>query len=138
MVRILATISALILLIALTGSIAQSQQDGTVYLGGFMLLRMRTPAGGFSAEQRAAALQMRANALLQLGKGIPKVTTVRAGKDVNILTDRNLFVTVTQADARANRTTVDKLAAIWANRLRTILPQATPEKPGVGLSGGRS
>lgn len=138
MIRILATLSALVLLVGLTCSIALSQQDGTVYLGGFMLLRMRTPAGGFSAEQRAAALQMRANALLQLGKGIPRVTTVRTGKDVNIFTDRNLFVTVTQADARANHTTTDKLAAIWASRLRTILPQATPEKPGVGLSGGRS
>ncbi len=138
MIRILATLSALVLLVGLTASVAHSQQDGTVYLGGFMLLRMRTTAGGFSAEQRAAALQMRANALLQLGKGIPRVTTMRAGKDVNILTDRDLFVTVTESDARANRTTTDKLAAMWAHRLRAILPQATPDKPGVGLSGGRS
>ncbi|NLN75279.1 MAG: hypothetical protein GX139_03080 [Armatimonadetes bacterium] len=128
MTRVLATISAAALLAGLACSTAQCQQGGEVYLGGFMLLRIRSAAGGYTAEQRVNALQSRANGLLQLGAGIPKIYTMRAGKDYNVYTDRALFITVTEVDARANRTTTQKLAAIWANRLRTILPQATPEK----------
>ena len=130
--RILMIVCAAALLASIASSPALCEEEGTVYLGGFMLLRIRTGAGGFSAAQRVNALQTRANALLELGKGIPKITTVRTGKDVNVYAGRSLFVTVTQADARSNRTTTDRLAAIWAQRLRTILPQATPEKPGVG------
>ena len=37
-------------------------------------------------------------------------------------------MTVTAADGKASSTTAVKLAGIWAQRLRTILPQATPEQ----------
>lgn len=133
--KILTIVCAAVLLVAIVSSSALCAEEDTVYLGGFMLLRIRTAAGGFSAAQRVNALQSRANNLLELGKGIPKITTVRVGKDVNIYTGRSLFITVTQADARSNHTTTDGLAATWAQRLRTILPQATPEKHGVGLPG---
>lgn len=128
MKRVLAIAVSVIMLAAIASSIAQCEQSGEVWLTNFLLLRIRCAAGGCSAVQRADAIQQRANDLLALGKGIPKVTVKKSGADANIYTNKTLFMTVTAADGKTAKTTSVKLANIWAQRLRTILPQATPEK----------
>ncbi len=115
------------MLATIVSSVAQCQQCGEVWLTNFLLLRIRCAAGGCSVEQRADAIQQRANDLLALGKGIPQVTVKKTGADANIYTNKCLFMTVTAADGKAANTTAVKLANTWAQRLRTILPQATPE-----------
>lgn len=133
MKRLVAIAAVTVLLATLACSIARAQGMGEVYLGGFLLLRVRCAAGGYTVDQRVSALQMRANDLLQLGRGIAIVSVKKSGKDACIYSDADLFMTVTPADARASGTTTESLARTWAQRLRTILPQATPEKPDVGM-----
>jgi hypothetical protein len=133
--RLIAIAAVTIVLATLACSIARCEGSGEVYLGGFLLLRIRCAAGGYTVDQRVSALQMRANDLLELGKRTSAVTVKRSGADACIYADRTLFLTVTSADAQANGTTPESLANTWAQRLRTILPQATPEKPGVGMPG---
>jgi hypothetical protein len=134
--RVVVIIVATALLAAFACPLAWSQQSGDIWLSGFLVLRIRTPAGGYSIDERVNAVQSRANNLLQLGKGVPKVVVAKAGTDAVIYAGGRLFITVTPADAKANDTTPLQLAAVWAQRLRTILPKASPEKPGVGLPGG--
>ena len=135
MKRLIAIGTITILLGALACSIGLSQGTGQVWLGGFPLLRIRCAAGGYTIDQRVDALQARANNLLELENGVSAVTVRKSGADAIIYTDSTLFVTVTTADARANASTTEELASIWAQRLRANLPQATLEKPGVGLPG---
>ncbi len=124
------------LLAAFAGSLAWSQERGDIWLSGYLLLRIRTAAGGYSVEERVNAIQARANNLLRLGQSVPVVTVTTAGRDAVIFAGGKLFITVTPADAKANGTTPERLAEVWAQRLRSILPKASPEKPGVGLPGG--
>lgn len=121
-----------IILASLACSFAWSEGTRDVVLGDYLLLRVRCAAGGFTIEERVNALQLRANNLLKGGKEYSSVTVRKDGKDSNIYVDKIFFMTVTSADAKANGTTSEKLANIWAERLRTILPQSTPDKPGVG------
>lgn len=125
--------TAVTLLVALSCSIAWSQSSsGEVYLAGFMLLRIRCGAGPYTLEDRVSKLQHRANDLLELGKHVTAFTVKKTGSDVAIYADKDIFLTVAPGDAKANGTTVGSLAQTWAQRIREIYPQATPEKPGVG------
>lgn len=109
--------------------------SGDVWLGNSLVLRVRSDAGGYTVAQRVDALQLRANDLLKSGKDIPTITVRKSGKDAIVYAGDTLFVTVTPADAQANGTTTEKLANIWAGRLRAILPGITMYKPGVGSPG---
>jgi hypothetical protein len=68
------------------------------------------------------------NDLLAYSSKIPSVDVRKSRGKVSIFGDGKIFLTVTAADARVSNTTVDKLARLWAQRLRTILPKATPVK----------
>lgn len=122
---------ATILLAALVCPTAWSQATGEVYLGGFLLLRVRCAAGGYTIDERVNALQLRANNLLELGKKISDFTVRKSGKDANIYADNELFMTVTPADGAANGTTAEKQARTWTQRLRTLYPDAKTKRPGM-------
>ncbi len=124
-----------VLLAALACSIAWSDGPREVRLGNELLLRVRCAAGGYSVDERADALQSRANNLLQGGKNVRAFSVRRAGTDSNIYADDKFFMTVTPADAKANGTTSETLANIWAERLRLIYPKSTPDMAGVGRPG---
>jgi hypothetical protein len=106
-----------------------------VWMGNSLVLRVRSGAGSYTAAQRVNALQLRANALLQDGKDIPKFTVRKSGTDSCIYADNTFFMSVTPADGRANGVSSAALAKNWAGRLRSILPQITMYKPGVGRPG---
>ena len=125
----------MVLITLLACSVAWSSDSQDVTIGDYLLLRVRCPAGGYSIDQRVAALQQRANDLLRGGKTTMTITVSKSGNDAIIYTDGTLFMTVTQADAKANGTTTDNLANTWAQRLQSRFPKATPDKPGVGRPG---
>lgn len=126
---------ATILLAAVACSVSWSEGTQEVRIGSYLLLRVRCPAGGYSIDERVAALQQRANDLLQT-KRTPMAFSVRmSGADANIYSDEKFFMTVTSADGNANGTSARKLANIWAERLRYMFPNSIPEKPGVGRPG---
>ena len=115
-----------LLLTVLACSTAWSQDAREVWIGGYLLLRVRCPAGGYSIAERVAALQERANILLGTNKPTMKFSVKKFGTDANIYADATLFMTVTPADAKTNGTTSAKLADVWAARLRDLYPKAIP------------
>ncbi len=116
-----------VLLATLTCSIAQAA-SGDIWLAGYLLLRLKTPSDEKAFQQRVDTVQMRANELLEYSSELPKVEVKKSGGKVSIWAGKKIFLTVTADDARADKTTVDKLAHTWAQRLREILPKATPVK----------
>jgi hypothetical protein len=138
MKKITGTALATILLTVLACAIAWSGDAREVRIGNYLLLRIRCAAGGYSVDERAAALQQRANNLLNGGKEYSTFSVSKFGKAVNIYAENVFFMTVTPADAQANGTTPMKLARIWAARLRDLFPKSTPDKPGVGRPGQES
>jgi hypothetical protein len=116
-----------VLLAGLTCSLAQAAA-GDIWLAGYLLLTLKTPNDAKAFQQRVDTVQLRANDLLAFSSTIPSVDVRKSGGKVSIFADNKVFLTVTADDARVNKTTVDKLARSWAQRLRKILPDATPVK----------
>lgn len=96
----------------------------------FLLLRVRCPAAGYSVAERAEAIQHRVNDLLVLGGiDLDTVQVQMAGKDAVIYANGKVLVTVDECTARANSTTPEGLATVWANRFRDIYPRVVPTAP---------
>lgn len=123
----------MISVLTIASSALVSAQDGNVMMGGYLLLRLRCPAGGLSAPQRVEAVQRRVDALLSLGQATaPPTSVAMVGNSAALYAGNQLIVTVDPCDARANGTTPEALARVWGERFRTIYPAASPVKPGVG------
>ena len=116
-----------IFLAALACCAAWPEGTREVTLGHYLVLRVRCDAGGYTIDQRVIALQERANDLLRANKTTMTFSVRMSGADANIYTDHILFMTVTPEDAKANGTTAEKLANIWAQRLRTVFPKSDPD-----------
>ena len=127
--RTIAVVAAVAILMALAVTqTCAAVQD--VYMADFLLLRIRCPAGGFTAQQRADAVEMRVNNLLRLGGfDLSTIEVRKSGDDMVLYANGQLLVTVDPCTALANNTTPEQLAEVWAQRLRTIYPQVVPKKP---------
>ena len=103
--------------------------DNLVFVGGTVIMRVRVPAGGYSAAERAGQIQERVNRLLGQGPIDPSEITVhgRQGEAVVAVKGQVLF-TADEATARFNHTTPYHLASLWAERMRKVLPALTEPK----------
>jgi uncharacterized protein with FMN-binding domain len=118
---------------------AYQAQPGMVTYSGQILMRIRTAAGGYTAEQRAAAVQDRLQAILSTENLTPAdivVKQTRRYQDASIYVRDRLLITVDRKLAQANgNNEPGALAAQWAERMRSILPtvsvkqQPTTEAP---------
>jgi hypothetical protein len=99
-------------------------------LGGVTVLQFRVASGGFTPEQRASKLQDRVVEILshpELGPKDVRVVPGKGGHSATITVGPLLFVTVTEADARATRSTPEKLAATWTENFRKGYEAAQPK-----------
>lgn len=121
---------AVVAVLMIVSAVSAFAADGDVMIANFLFLRIRCAAGGYTIEQRADAIQARANELLTLdGIDLSTVTVSKVGTEAVIYVGDMVLVTVHECDARANKTTPEKLANIWANRFREIYPNVVPKLP---------
>ena len=102
---------------------------GPVTLGGVAVLQFRAPAGGFTPDERAQQLQERVVEILSRPDLSPedvRLVTNEGGRSVAIRVGDLLLVTATEADARANDSTPEQLASIWAENFRRGYAEARP------------
>ena len=131
---VVAVAAAVLTMMASSACMAESVD---VMMADFLLLRVRCPAGGYTAEERATQIQARANALLVLdGFDLSTIKVEKVGTDAILYAGGELLVTVDECTARANKTTPERLANVWADRLRTIYPKVVPKKPLTQSGGG--
>jgi hypothetical protein len=125
--RVAASAAALsaLLYVASAGA-AIKVPTNTVTYSGQILMRIRTGAGGYTAEQRAEAVQDRLQAILSTENLSPDDIVVKQSRpyqDANIYVRDRLLITVDRKLAQANgNNDPGALAAQWAARMRAILP----------------
>lgn len=138
MKRSIAVGLCVLLLLTLAAGIAMAQGKNKIYgiyIGGYLIMRLRTGTPELSLNERRQIVQQRATDLMlcsDTGKvkvsNIPsyKCTTkcVRVGNNYDVYANDRLIVTVTKADAVANKTTIYKQATLWANRIKQVYPAA--------------
>ncbi len=100
-----------------------------VFIGGTTIMRVRVAAAGYSAEQRASAIQERLNRILAQGPILPSDITVSPlGAEAVVRVKDRLLFTADMATARYNQATPLALANQWADHLRAVLPGLTQAK----------
>lgn len=98
---------------------------------GYLILRIRVGSGGLTPAQRVSEIQLRMHDLMsqqfhaETQDIIGRVSAQRWGKEMVIGTPDCLLLTVTTADAKANRSSVDWLAHYWRERMVEALIIAT-------------
>jgi len=129
MVKLSRVVLTVVVLIVVFCALA-SAEEGDVMIADFKWLRIRCPAAGYSIAQRADAIQARANNLLSLsGLNLSTVIVRMEGTDAVIYADGKLLATVGWCDARANDTTPEALAQVWAQKFKEIYPNVVPRPP---------
>ncbi|MFN3286216.1 MAG: hypothetical protein ACK45F_08040 [bacterium] len=106
----------------------QQPEVGAIYLCNEVALRVRTAAGGLSLGDRREAIRLRI--VRAYGRETVTASNIRLsrqGGDWVIAVGATTLVTVTEADGRANGTTAEGLARVWAERLRALLPRCAPQ-----------
>jgi hypothetical protein len=98
---------------------AQVAEDkGTLSLDDYIYLRVRVPAAGFGIRDRRVLLDQRLVYVLSYGNTeMPKVHVGSIHGKPTIYVGDVRFITVYPQDARANNTTMDGLARVWAKRI---------------------
>ena len=116
--------------VAGTPSHAQNPSDAantstTISLAGQVVMRIRTGAGGYTAEQRADAVRTRLTPILSLPNLSASDVTVATPNpnQSNILVRGHLLLTVDRTLAQANGEKPAQLAQAWAANLRQAIPQ---------------
>lgn len=100
---------------------------GEVMVGGEVVLRIRTAAGGYSAPDRSDIVADRLRTLI-LGDLDPG--QVHAGQMrgmAAVLANGNLIITADEAHARMNNTSPNELAMTWADNIAAALGGAPGE-----------
>lgn len=98
-------------------------------LGGITVLQFRAAAGGFSPAERRSYLQSRVIEILshpELRPDDVHVVPGPGGHSAIVMVGPRLFVTATEADARANQSTPEQLAQTWADNFRRAFAAAQP------------
>lgn len=125
--RILARLLAAALVTVLFTTPAAAAVDDVV-VGGILVLRVRTDAGGMTAPQRAAIVEQRTTNALSKTAPVAEAITVRPvrGEPVIFVGDI-VIITVDANHARLNSTSKRALAAVWLRTLQEALPKAVPQ-----------
>lgn len=97
-----------------------------VYCGNELCLTLSVTAGGLTAPERQIECQQRLIDIMSNGDYSFRVIAPASCPSArSIYIGRRLAVTVTQADAQVNNSTVDGLAALWTTKLLNGIYVAT-------------
>jgi hypothetical protein len=124
-------IGALMVLAAVLGTASLGQDNIPVFWDGHLMLRVRVAAGGLTPEDRASEIQMRLEDLMadqfshERQDLVERIAVRPFGGEAVITGPSGLLLTVTQADARANDTTIPWLAEYWRGRVEAAMIVAT-------------
>ena len=101
-----------------------------VVIGGEVVMRIRSGAGGLTPEERADAVRRRLGPILTMPDLQAEDVWVQQreqGRTAAVYVRDRLLITADRNLARANDTTPGRLAEKWANLLREVLPQVEVE-----------
>jgi len=97
---------------------------GDITVGGDLLLRVRSSAGGFTVRERTDRIYERLMTVIGEPQVMPdEVIVKKASPDYAVFVRNRMIVTIDARTARANGTTPYKLGQVWLKSLRKQMPQ---------------
>lgn len=129
----LSLVAAIGLALVVTPTVNAFTMSEKVVIAYDLVAIARVPAGGMTADQRIDVVNERLAYIYgyePLNSSAVRLATVNG--ETTIMVGKSTLITVTEADAKANNTTVSALAQVWLKSARESLPQArpTPSIPG--------
>lgn len=108
---------------------SDARQPEVWSVAGREVLRIRASVGDMTPRQRVEILDQRLTDILSKAEtaiGIGDIEMAVHGKTVTITVLGELLVTVSQADADANKTTTERLGKTWLSNIRKTVPLLSP------------
>ncbi len=121
--------TALVALVALLGAglSAGAGEAREIVIANEMVLRIRVAPQGMTLKERALEVERRLVEILSHEDlSPPDVQIKQKAGCPTIYVGRHMLITVTAADASANKATPAQLARMWAENVRRQLPKAEP------------
>ena len=108
--------------------ITGDETPAIVWMGGYVLFRMRCSAGGLTPQQRADIIQERVNALIGWDGFDTRTVITKSlpGGSAAIYANNKILVEIDKKTAALNGETPLQLANSWAKNVKTIYPKACP------------
>lgn len=94
---------------------------GEVTIDGVVVMRLREPMGGMSVLDRARVVAIRLSEALDRGLDPASIGTGQRSSGPSVELEERHLVIVGQRTAKANDTTPEDLARVWANQIRVQL-----------------
>ena len=132
MTRICALLYVLTAVLAVHAAAQQTReapQPEVWSVAGREVLRIRVAVGGVGPRQRVEILDQRLTDILSAAEapiGVADIEMEVHGNTVTITVLGELLVTVSQADADANKTTTERLGKVWLSNIRKTVPLLSP------------
>jgi hypothetical protein len=120
-------LGAIVILSVFASTVSAFTTSEKVIVANRIIAIARTPAGGYTADQRIGHINDRLAYILGYEPLAPRdIRAVPVGDSYAIMVGNRLLLTVTPADARANNTTLRSLTRVWLRYAREAIPQARP------------
>ncbi len=108
--------------------LAPDETPAIVWMGGYILFRMRCSAGGLTPQQRADVIQERVNALIGWDGFDTRTVVTKSlpGGSAAVYANNKILVEIDKRTAALNGETPLQLANSWAKNVKMIYPKACP------------
>lgn len=118
--------TALLLAVSVLGALAQTNPNvHNIYMGGYVIMRIRTGSDELSLKERKLIVQQRVTNLMKCSdSGDISVTVRKNGNDYDVIANNQLIITVSKDDANANKTSTLRQARMWAMNIKDVFPKA--------------
>jgi uncharacterized membrane protein len=129
MKKIAVSVFVILLLVMISGICGAFTMSEKVVVASDQITVLRVSAGGMTPDQRIDRVNERLVEIISYEKlNADNIYLKDAGNSKILMVGSKTLITITPADAEANKMTVNELSQIWLNNAKSAIPQSRPKQ----------
>jgi uncharacterized membrane protein len=129
MKKIAVSVFVILLLVMISSICGAFTMSEKVVVASDQITVLRVSAGGMTPDQRIDRVNERLVEIISYEKlNADNIYLKDAGNSKILMVGSKTLITITPADAEANKMTVNELSQIWLNNAKSAIPQSRPKQ----------